>query len=227
MENSLSFIADAWHFFKKNWVSIITLIMPVVVPISIFFALITYYAGDVKYVELLAMIPYVLAFPIYQCAFILYMSSVINGQSLPIKQYYLQAIKLWLPLFGLYIIATIAVLTGFILLVVPALIVMIRISFSEFYCIFYKKSPIEAFKLSWNATKEYQGIIVTGIVIIWLATNIPFWLIKRFFYSMELWNPISISLYYAAESILAVLLTIFNFRIFSLLPKEPEDKMSN
>ena len=39
MENSLSFIADAWRFFKKNLVSIITLIMPLVMPVSIFLLL--------------------------------------------------------------------------------------------------------------------------------------------------------------------------------------------
>lgn len=226
MNNSLNMIADAWRFFKNNLVVTITLIMPLVIPVSIFFALTTYYARDVKYVEILGMIPYVLTFPIYQCAFILYMSTVITGQALPIKQYYLQAIRLWFPLVGLYIIATIAVLTGFILLVVPALIVMIRLSFSEFYCIFYKKSPIEAFILSWKATKEYQGIIFTGIIVIWLATNIPLWLIKRFFYSMELWNPLTITLYHAAQSLLALLLTIFNFRIFTLLPEMAEDKNS-
>jgi hypothetical protein len=227
MSNSLTFIADAWRFFKNNLISIITLIMPVVIPVSIFFALTTYYAQDIKRIEYLAMIPYVLTFPLYQCAFILYMSSVINGEVLPRKQYYHQALKLWPSLLGLYIITITAFITGFLLLVIPALIVMVRVSFSEFYCVFYKKSPVEAFILSWKATKEYQGVIFAGLVIIWLVTNVPFWVTKRLFSSMELWNPITIALYNAAESLLAVLLTIFNFRIFSLLPKEPEDKMSN
>lgn len=139
------------------------------------------------------------------------------------KRYYQLALKLWLPIVGLYIIATIAILTGLLLLIVPAIIVMIRISFSEFYCILYKRSPVDAFRLSWKATKEYQGIIFAGFIIIWLATNVPFWLIKRTFYSMDFWNPITIALYHAAESLFAILLTIFNFRIFTLLPEKPDN----
>lgn len=223
MNNLLPFIADAWRFFKKNLVSIFALIMPLVMSVSIFSTVITYYARDVKHIEYFAMLPYMLTFPIYQCAFILYMSSAISGEILQRKQYYQLALKLWFPIVGLYIIATIAILTGLLLLIVPALIVMIRISFSEFYCILYRKSPVDALRLSWNATKEYQGIIFSGFIIIWLVTNIPFWLIKRIFYSMDLWNPITIALCHAAESLFGILLTIFNFRIFTLPPEKPDN----
>lgn len=223
MNNSLPLIADAWRFFKNNLASIIALIMPLIMAVSTFSAAVAYYARDIKYIEYLAMLPYMLTFPIYQCVFILYMSSVISGEFLQRKQYYQLALKLWLPIVGLYIIATIAILTGLLLLIVPAIIVMIRISFSEFYCILYKRSPVDAFRLSWKATKEYQGIIFAGFIIIWLATNVPFWLIKRTFYSMDFWNPITIALYHAAESLFAILLTIFNFRIFTLLPEKPDN----
>lgn len=197
--------------------------MPLIMAVSTFSAAIVYYARDIKYIEYLAMLPYMLTFPIYQCVFILYMSSVISGEFLQRKQYYQLALKLWLPIVGLYIIATIAILTGLLLLIVPAIIVVIRISFSEFYCILYKRSPVDAFRLSWKATKEYQGIIFAGFIIIWLATNVPFWFIKRTFYSMDFWNPITIALYHAAESLFAILLTIFNFRIFTLLPEKPDN----
>lgn len=223
MNNSLPLIADAWRFFKNNLASIIALIMPLIMAVSTFSSAVAYYARDIKYIEYLAMLPYMLTFPIYQCVFILYMSSVISGEFLQRKQYYQLALKLWLPIVGLYIIATIAILTGLLLLIVPAIIVMIRISFSEFYCILYKRSPVDAFRLSWKATKEYQGIIFAGFIIIWLATNVPFWLIKRTFYSMDFWNPITIALYHAAESLFAILLTIFNFRIFTLLPEKPDN----
>jgi hypothetical protein len=223
MNNLLPLIADAWRFFKNNLASIIALIMPLIMAVSTFSAAIAYYARDIKYIEYLAMLPYMLTFPIYQCVFILYMSSVISGEFLQRKQYYQLALKLWLPIVGLYIIATIAILTGLLLLIVPAIIIMIRISFSEFYCILYKRSPVDAFRLSWKATKEYQGTIFAGFIIIWLATNVPFWLIKRTFYSMDLWNPITIALYHAAESLFAILLTIFNFRIFTLLPEKPDN----
>ncbi|MDR7088089.1 MULTISPECIES: hypothetical protein [Cellvibrio] len=223
MNNSLPLIADAWRFFKNNLASIIALIMPLIMAVSTFSAAIAHYARDIEYIEYLAMLPYMLTFPIYQCVFILYMSSVISGEFLQRKQYYQLALKLWLPIVGLYIIATIAILTGLLLLIVPAIIVMIRISFSEFYCILYKRSPVDAFRLSWKATKEYQGIIFAGFIIIWLATNVPFWFIKRTFYNMDFWNPITIALYHAAESLFAILLTIFNFRIFTLLPEKPDN----
>ncbi|PUA28862.1 MAG: hypothetical protein B0W54_10640 [Cellvibrio sp. 79] len=221
---TLNFIADAWYFFKKNLVPLIVLIGSLLIPVNIFYALTIHYVPEIKRIEYLAMIPSLLVFPLYQCALILYISSVVKSEVISTKQYYQLALKLLFPLLGLYLLSTIAFITGLLLLIVPAIIIMVRFSFAEFYCVLYKKAPIEAFKLSWNATKEYKGVIFSGFIIIWLLTNIPFLITKKLFSSMELWNPVSIVLYHTAKSFFAILLTIFNFRIFSLTLENPENE---
>lgn len=221
---TLNFIADSWHFFKSNLINLIRLIVPLLLSAGIAFVLITNYAQDIKHIAYLAMIPYVLVFPIYQCVLILYISSTLKNEILPVKQYYQLALQLWIPLLGLYILSAIAFATGFLLLIIPAIIVIVRFSFAEFYCVLYKKHPIEAFKLSWHSTKEYQGIIFTGFIIVWLLTNIPFLITKKLLSGTELWNPVFIVLYDTAKSFFAILLTIFYFRIFSLIPKDSSDE---
>jgi hypothetical protein len=227
MNNTFTFISDSWRFFKSHLAELASVTMPILIPISIFFALITYYFQDIQHIKYFAKIPYILVLPLYQCVLILFIASAISGEALPKRQYYQLALRLWIPLAGLYIITTAAFITGLILLVIPALIIMVRTSFSEFYCILHKKPPIEALKLSWKSTREYQGIIFSGFIIIWLITNIPFYVVKKLFSSMELWNPISISLYHIAESFFSILLTIFYFRVFTLLPEKINSEIPN
>jgi hypothetical protein len=227
MNNTFTFVTDSCRFFKNHLTALAILIIPILIPVSIFFALANYYFQDIKYIRYLATIPYALTFPLFQSVLILYISSALSGAALHKGQYYGLALRLWVPLAGLYIMTTIALITGFALLVIPALIVMVRTSFSEFYCILYNKSPIEALKLSWHATREYQWVIFAGLAIIWLITNIPLYIVKQFISSMELWNPVSTSLYQLAQSFLALLLTIFYFRIFTLLPEKISSEIHN
>lgn len=223
MDNSLSYIADAWHFFKTRIITIFILIAPIVVLGNIAFVGIVNYAEDVKYIEFFALIPSLLVFPIYQCVFILYLFSSITDKVTPKDQYYKIAFRLWFTLACLYVSLAVAVIIGFLLLIVPALIIMVRMSFVEFYCIMHNKNPIEAIKLSWQSTEKYQWTLFLGGALLWLITSIAFFSLKKILTVMDLWNSISIVIYHSAESFFAVIFTVFSFRIFTLLSDDSDN----
>lgn len=209
-------------FFKNNFFGLARLILPLLIAVNILYTVIIHYAHDIEHIGYIARIPELLMFPVIQCALIFYISSTIAGEPLKKKYYYRLALTFFVPLMMLYIITTIAIITGLILLILPGIIVLVRSSFAEFYCTLYKKSPVNALQLSWVATKDYQWTLLAGLIIMWLATTIPFSIIKIFFFRMDLWNPVSVFLYQVVESFFAILLTIFTFRIFTLLPSNTE-----
>jgi len=216
MDELSSLLKDTWSFFIRHLVPICVLIIPFIVPLNIFYAVAEIYSTDDNQLFWLAMIPGMLIYPIYQAALILYIASVVSGDYFPRKQYYKLSIKLWLPLMLLYIITTCAVMVGLVLFIFPALIVMARITFSEFYCVLNELKPMASFSASWEATKEKQWIILGGLIAIILVTTVPGWGVEKVVSILDAWNPVFTFILGTIESILTVPLTIFGFRVFTL-----------
>jgi len=191
-------------------------IFPFVIPLDIFYSVANYYSTDENHIYWLAVIPGLLLFPIYQGALILYIASAISGDYLPRKQYYKASLRFWLPLMVLYFVTGLAMLGGLLLLLFPALIVMARIAFSEFYCILFQQKPIDAFSASWEQTKEHQWLILSGIVIIILVTTIPVWVVEKTITTLDAWNPVFTFMSGVVSSILTIPITIFGFRVFTM-----------
>lgn len=206
---------DTWTFFRAHFVALCSLILPFIIPLDFFYTVIGHYVDNQGYEYWIALIPGALVFPIYQGALILYIASAISGEHIPRKQCYQLALRFWLPLMALYIVTSVAMCAGLLLLIIPALIVWARVTFSEFYCILYEEKAMDAFNLSWENTKEYQWLILGGLLVIFLITTIPVWLIEKAVIALDVWNPIFTFLSGVATSILAIPFTIFGFRVFT------------
>ena len=108
----------------------------------------------------------------------------------------------------------ITVVSGFILLIVPGIILIIRYAFSEFDLLLNKNKPLNALKNSWSETKEYMWVIFGGYVIITFALVVPYYLIAAIFEGSSISYWVLYTLLNIAYSVLAVLYTIFAFRIY-------------
>lgn len=216
MQELKPLLNDTWTFYKAHFVGLCSIILPFVIPLDFFYAVIDHYGDTQGYGRWLALIPGVLVLPIYQGALILYIASAISGEPIPRKQCYQLALRFWLPLMLLYIIMTVAICAGLLLLIIPGLIVLARVTFSEFYCILYEEKAINAFRLSWNKTEKYQGLILGGLLVIVLITTIPVWLVEKIIIVLDAWNPMFTFLSGIVSSILAIPLTIFGFRVFTM-----------
>ncbi len=220
MNELTKILQESWNFFKANIVGICSIIMPFVVPLGIFYALIEFFNKDgMESVTWLAFLGGMALYPIYQGALILYMASVVTGEYLEKMQYYKLASRFWLPLVTVYFVSSLAVMAGFLLLIVPGLIVLGRVAFSEFYCAFHNRSGMEAYSDSWKATKKDQWLLVSGIVIIHACTSIPILGIEYVLKAAGLLNPIFTFIIGTLSSLLSALMTIFAFRVYTLDPE--------
>ena len=212
----LPLLIDTWNFFRRHFVALCAVVLPMLVPLSVFYSFMVHYFSNDRWIVGLALIPGTLLYPIYHAALIFYITSVVSGQNLPTKQCYQRALRFWFPLMVLNIASGLAGIIGLALLFFPVLIVMARLAFSEFYCVLYEQKPMAAFKSSWKNTKDYQWQIMFGQVAILFATIIPVWLFRIVISVLDAGNPLVTFLVAVVSSILAIPTTIFGFRVFTL-----------
>ena len=152
------------------------------------------------------------------------MASVITGETLNTKTLWKLGIKFWLPYVVMSVMIIITVISGFILLIVPGIILMIRYAFSEFDLLLNKNKPLDAIKNSWSETKDYMWVILGGLIVISLALFVPFYLIDSIFEGESVFHWVLYTFLNIAYSVLAVLYTIFAFRIYSHAKTQHREK---
>ena len=209
-------LKDTWNFFSANLWGIWGILLPLIVPESLLSILLQALFPSEAVVSRLMDIVFVLLYPIIQAATIFYISSVVAGEALSRSTCYRFALKFWAPLFGLYVIGTLAIAAGLVLLIIPGLIVLARLMFSDFYCLLYEQSSINAFSSSWEQTKEHQWVLLAGVVIIAIATSVPMWLLQQSVESIGIFTAFFLFVIGLIEYLLGSLITIFGFSVFTL-----------
>lgn len=218
MTKVIPLISDSWFFYKKHLFALCALLVPFIIPLSIISLGIEFVVNEEWYPESLSWLVMALSFaiyPIYQGAIILYIASALTGNYLKRSEYYHLALKFYRPLMWLYIVGGLMVIGGFILLIIPGLIIVSRISFSEFYCLFDDSSANDAISSSWENTKDVQWLLLAGILILSFAVTAPLWLVEYLLNAIEFWNPVFSFISGLISSFLAPLITIFAFRVFT------------
>ncbi|WP_299804374.1 hypothetical protein [uncultured Shewanella sp.] len=126
------------------------------------------------------------------------------------------AVRRWLPLLGLYVLSTLALISGFLLLILPMFFVMARLSFADFYCVLHKQGAVLAFKNSWRDTQALQWPILLGSLMLLALSFAPGFYLERVFGDMSGWRAYCIILVMSLESVLDILVTIFCYRYLLL-----------
>lgn len=73
----------------------------------------------------------------------------------------------FLPLLGALFLTLLAVGFGYVLLIVPGIILGLGLAFAQFYVVDQNMGPIDALKASWEATKGHKGhLFLFGLVAV-------------------------------------------------------------
>lgn len=213
-----SLLSDSWSFYKKHILAILALVLPVIVPVEIL-TLVLEHSSDGQEYEWLIWTISVLAYPLYGVAIVYYIASIISGDYLPHKSLWLLGIKYWLPFLLLNIISVIAIIIGFILLIVPGIIISIRLAFSQFELLLNRQGPLEAMRLSWINTKDHMAVIFAGFCVITAVIYLPFFALSYLLHMNSFWG---------LEGLLNIICTVadifyvvFAFRVYEF--SKPKD----
>ena len=213
-------LKESLFFFKTNLRSICAVVLPFIIPLEIFYGICdALNQGDNDSILWLASGVGAVFTPIYQGALILYLASILKDENLSVKTCYQQALVFWLPLMVIYILSSLAMAAGFLLLIIPGLIVMGRLAFAEFYCMLHNKTGYESLLASWENSKKELWQLVGGLLLIPLAIIIPLVLLEHFLDVLGLTGPVFTFVSGVISSVLYTLSTIFVFRIYTLDPE--------
>lgn len=213
-------LQDSWSFFKNHIVALSLIVLPIAAPVEIFNALYLYFATSEENVlseQILPMAIYFMAYPVYSVAVVFYITSIISGEGgRDTRTLWRLGIKYWAQYFILTFIIGIAVTFGLMLLIVPGIILMARYAFAEFDLLLNKSKPLEAIRNSWFLAKNYMWVILGGYVFITVVLFLPSYLISSIFDETSISYWVIDTVLNMAYSVLAVMYTIFAFRVYEL-----------
>jgi hypothetical protein len=216
MDETKALLLDTWRFFSRHFISICSIMLPIIVPLNLFYAFAGGASTDGGQMFWFTLVLGILIYPLYQAALIFYIAGIISGKVRTRDECYQFSMRSWLPLTLLTVMSTGAVMAGLTLFILPALFVMARLAFSEFYCALHGVNPAASFSASWEATKEKQWVIIGGGIVISLVAVAPLWGLDKLVSLLGIENPVISFLLGTLETLLMAPFTIFGYRVFSL-----------
>jgi hypothetical protein len=212
-------LTDSFKFFWNRLFSILLIIVPVVFPIELF---------RVRYAEsflgpesdfssqLTTLLLGFAAYPIHAAGVIFFIASVLSGDKLTIRDCWLLGLRFWGPFLLLSLLLGGATALGFMLFLVPGLIVLGRFAFADFDLLLNKHNPADAMRYSWEATRPYFWLILSGYLVIFAAVMAPYFflvfVLQDLVQDLGIFEVVLDTLY----AVLSTLLTIFRFRVYDL-----------
>lgn len=216
-------LADTWSLFIENVVPISLIVLPIAIPTMIIGAIVqNLFVIDNSHIpnQLIPTLVAILLNPIYSVAVIFYIASIVSGEKIDTVTLWRLGIKFWLPYVILSILFGLSVTVGFMLLIVPGMILWIRWSFASFDLLLNQSKPREALRNSWTATKRYTGALLKGYSILIVILYGPNMLLTKLMQGSLGKTSISFQVFDSALDlvyiVLDVMFTIFAFRIYSL-----------
>ncbi|MDY6891513.1 MAG: YciC family protein [Pseudomonadota bacterium] len=154
--------------------------------------------------------------PIYWGATLLYMHSVLQGNPLSTSRAISLSLSCWGRLLLTYLLTTLAVSGGLLLLLLPGIYIGVRLAFAEFYCVMEGKGPMQSLRASWASSAEFFWPLLQGLALIFSLLMLANVLIGRLSDEVELLRLALLLL----VQFLGVLPTIYAYRIYCVMQEE-------
>ena len=155
-------LSDSWSFFKTHLVALSLIILPIVIPLEIVTSVYhSMYTGNefVMADELFPMGLYFTVYPIYTIAVVFYLAGAINSEFQSTKALWKLGLQYWLPFNILNFLIGVMIVSGFIVFIIPGVILAIRYLFAQFELLLNNARPLAAMKTSWENTGQYFWVL--------------------------------------------------------------------
>ena len=209
--NPLTLLQDSLYFFRRNFGSILTLCLPLVVLEALTKQLI----GLEQSTGAAQLLIGLLFYPLYTGALILFMDAKTRGEE-PVKSsLWAAALRMW-PLFAvLTALSTLLIMAGMSLFILPGVWVMIKLVFSEYLLVLRGMGPLDAMRASFRMTQGHVLRIFTCV----LCVYIPLSLLEALSYYVlpDQQSPMLSIAVDSVSSFLQLFISVVMFRLFMLI----------
>jgi hypothetical protein len=164
--NITTILADAYHFFIGNLRQMAGLFLPILLIVTALEHGLTVTADTASLFW--AVLVGLLVYPLYTGALILLLAKRTQHESPTNGQLLRAAFTLWWPLLILTFIVGVAVIFGFMLLIIPGIWIAVRLAFAEIYLVVEGLTPLAAMRKSHDTTKELFWVILLAVVIVYV-----------------------------------------------------------
>lgn len=213
--NVFSILRDSWFFYSNNLRTIVPLCLPLIVLESCARLLLQHGLGE-NALPGQDLLTGILFYPLYVGSLILFLDARSRGYNPGVRQVWARMLPLWPAMAVLAGLGTTMIVLGASLFVLPALWVMVKIAFAEYFLVLHGLSPLEALKQSFVQTRGHF-LLLLGCM---MAVLVPTWLLEVAL-ARQLWGDATPSaelaiLVDAVVGLLQLLATVAVFRCYML-----------
>ncbi len=212
-------IKDSFIFYKRHWVGLLSIVLPVAILQEFIFAQWDYYdVLSTTSFQMQSLLPFIgvsmLVNLFLQLYVIYYIQAVLSDQSSNMQAIVGKMLAV-LPYFiMLNIFISIAIACGLIALILPGIYIFIKLTLSQYFYLLGNQPLMASMKASWQATKGYFWDLLLGVLVIVLITSLPSW-----FHSQE---PTLINaMLNIISTCLGLVMTIFLYRAYDYVQENP------
>ncbi|MBF8776777.1 hypothetical protein [Pseudomonas fulva] len=171
--NPLSVLRDSLHFFTRHLGGIAQLCLPLVVLEAVLTQVLYRQLGE-QASPAYGMLIYVLCYPLYSAALILYLDTRSNGQAIAKRDLFARAVQLWPALTLLVLISSLLIMAGMALFVFPGVWIMVNLVFGEYLLVLRGLPVVQAMRESARMTTGH----FMRILVCLLGVLASIWLIE-------------------------------------------------
>jgi small-conductance mechanosensitive channel len=211
--NPLTIVQDSLYFFRRNFASILSLCLPLVILEALTKQVLGSSApdGSASWQLLIGLAFY----PLYTGALILFLDAKTRGEQ-PAKRDLLAAtLRLW-PTFAVFTaLSTLLIMAGLSLFIAPGVWVMIKLVFSEYLLVLRGMGPLEAMRESFRMTRGHLVRILVCVLFVYIPLSVLEGL--SFYVLPEQQSPMLSLAVDSISSFLQLFISVVMFRLFMLI----------
>jgi len=211
--NPLTIIQDSLYFFRRNFNSILTLCLPLVILEALTKQVLGSAApdGSASWQLLIGLLFY----PLYTGALILFLDAKTRGEA-PAKRNLLAAtLRMWPTFAVLTALSTLLIMAGLSLFIVPGVWVMIKLVFSEYLLVLRGLGPLDAMRESFKMTRGHVVRILVCVLFVYIPLSVLEGL--SFYVLPDQQSPMLSLIVDSVSSFLQLFISVVMFRLFMLI----------
>lgn len=209
--NPLTILQDSLYFFRRNFASILTLCMPLVILEAVTKQWLAVGQNSATWQLLIGLLFY----PLYTGALILFLDAKTRGEVPATRDLFATTLRMWPTFAVLTILSTLLIMAGMSLFILPGVWVMIKLVFSEYLLVLRGMGPLQAMRESFSMTRGH----VVRILLCVLCVYIPLSVLEAVSYYVlpEQQSPLLSLAVDSTSSFLQLFISVVMFRLFMLI----------